>query len=83
MGGQIAMATAGKLLRRGMRPSVPAGIVINAGRKDRTFLRGTLGAMASNAAVPDGPAIIFVGEAVAHGDWAEATAIAEQNFKVA
>jgi uroporphyrin-III C-methyltransferase/precorrin-2 dehydrogenase/sirohydrochlorin ferrochelatase len=83
MGGQIAMATAGKLLRRGMRPSMPAGIVVNAGRSNRTFVRGTLGAMAANALVPDGPAIIFIGEAVAHGDWADATAIAEQNFKVA
>jgi uroporphyrin-III C-methyltransferase/precorrin-2 dehydrogenase/sirohydrochlorin ferrochelatase len=84
MGGSIAAATAGRLLRRGMSPSLPIGIVVNAGRKDRSLYRGTLGALASGAVeTADGPAIIFVGEAVAHGDWADATAIAEAQFKVA
>jgi uroporphyrin-III C-methyltransferase/precorrin-2 dehydrogenase/sirohydrochlorin ferrochelatase len=84
MGKTIAASTAGKLLRRGMNPSLPAGIVVNAGRRDRSFHLGTLGALASgDVRMADGPAIIFIGEAVRHGDWAEAADIAEQEFKVA
>jgi len=84
MGKTIAAETAGKLLRRGMNPLLPVGIVVNAGRKNRSFSRGTLGQLASGAAeMADGPAIIFVGEAVAHGDWADAAAIAADRFKVA
>jgi uroporphyrin-III C-methyltransferase/precorrin-2 dehydrogenase/sirohydrochlorin ferrochelatase len=83
MGGQIAGETASKLIQRGMGPLVPVGIVINAGRKDRSFRRGSLGDMASGMLETDGPAIIFIGEAVAHGDWTSAAAIAEAQFKVA
>ena len=84
MGKTIAAETAGKLLRRGMNPLLPVGIVVNAGRRNRSFSRGTLGQLASGAAeMADGPAIIFVGEAVAHGDWADAAAIAADRFKVA
>jgi uroporphyrin-III C-methyltransferase/precorrin-2 dehydrogenase/sirohydrochlorin ferrochelatase len=84
MGKSIAAATATKLLKRGMNPSLPIGIVVDAGRKSRSLYRGTLGALATgDLAMEDGPAIIFVGEAVAHGDWAGAAAIAEQKYKVA
>ncbi|RYE08806.1 MAG: uroporphyrinogen-III C-methyltransferase [Hyphomicrobiales bacterium] len=84
MGKSIAATTAQKLLRRGMQPALPVGIVVNAGRRDRSFHRGTLGALASGVAdMADGPAIIFVGEAVAHGDWAGAADLAEQNYRVA
>lgn len=83
MGGQIATETAAKLVQRGMSPAVPVGVVINAGRKDKSFLRGTMGEMASGAVEVGGPAIIFIGEAVAYGDWADATALAEQKFRVA
>jgi uroporphyrin-III C-methyltransferase/precorrin-2 dehydrogenase/sirohydrochlorin ferrochelatase len=84
MGGTIAAETAGRLLGRGMNPSLPIGIVVNAGRKDRSIYRGSLGALASGETrLADGAAIIFVGEAVAHGDWADATLIAEQHYKVA
>jgi uroporphyrin-III C-methyltransferase/precorrin-2 dehydrogenase/sirohydrochlorin ferrochelatase len=31
----------------------------------------------------DGPAIIFVGEAVAHGDWSGAAELAARNYGVA
>ena len=31
----------------------------------------------------DGPAIIFVGEAIAHGDWSDAIELASSEFKVA
>jgi len=84
MGKSIATGTAAKLLRRGMNPALPVGIVINAGRHDRSLYRGTLSALASGeVAMPEGPAIIFVGEAIAHGDWTGAVEIAEQQYKVA
>jgi len=84
MGKTVAAETAAKLMQRGMSRALPVGVVVNAGRKNRSFSRGTLGELASGAAeMADGPAIIFVGEAVAHGDWAGATAIAVEQFKVA
>ncbi len=84
MGKSIAAETAAKLLARNMDPSLPVGIVVNAGRNDRSFHRGTLGELVRGVAgMADGPAIIFVGEAVTHGDWTGAADIAEQNFRVA
>jgi uroporphyrin-III C-methyltransferase/precorrin-2 dehydrogenase/sirohydrochlorin ferrochelatase len=84
MGKSIAAATASKLLKRGMNPSLPIGVVVDAGRKSRSLYRGNLGGLAAgHLAMADGPAIIFVGEAVAHGDWADAASIAEQKYKVA
>lgn len=84
MGKSIAATTARKLIQRGMKPSLPIGIVVNAGRKDRSLYRGSLGNLAAGeAAMDDGPAIIFVGEAVAHGDWAEAVQLAEKQYRIA
>jgi uroporphyrin-III C-methyltransferase/precorrin-2 dehydrogenase/sirohydrochlorin ferrochelatase len=84
MGKSIAAATASKLIERGMNPSLPIGIVVNAGRRDRSLYRGSLGDLAEgDLAMEDGPAIILVGEAVAHGDWAEAAQVAERRYKVA
>jgi uroporphyrin-III C-methyltransferase/precorrin-2 dehydrogenase/sirohydrochlorin ferrochelatase len=84
MGKSIAAATANRLIGRGMNPSLPIGIVIKAGRKDRSLYRGSLGDLAAgDLAMEDGPAIIFVGDAVAHGDWADATRLAERTYKVA
>jgi uroporphyrin-III C-methyltransferase/precorrin-2 dehydrogenase/sirohydrochlorin ferrochelatase len=84
MGKAIAAPTAGKLIRRGMAPTLPAGIVVNAGRRERSLYRGTLGDIAGGMIdMSEGPAIIFVGEAVAHGDWTEAASLAETTFKVA
>ncbi len=84
MGKSLARETASKLLLRGMNPSLPIGIVVNAGRKDRSFHRGTLGQLAAGEVeMADGPAIIFVGEAVAHGDWTGAAEIAARNYGVA
>ena len=84
MGKSIAQETANKLLLRGMNPSLPIGVVVNAGRKDRSFHRGTLGELgAGTVAMADGPAIIFVGEAVAHGDWSGAAELAARNYGVA
>jgi uroporphyrin-III C-methyltransferase/precorrin-2 dehydrogenase/sirohydrochlorin ferrochelatase len=84
MGKSIAASTASKLLARGMNPSLPIGVVVNAGRKERSLYRGTLGDLAQGDLVmEDGPAIIFVGEAVAHGDWAAAVNVAERTYRVA
>ena len=84
MGRSIAAETAGRLLRHGIGANIPVGIVVNAGRRDKQLYRGTVGELASGAiALADGPAIIFVGEAVAHGDWQAAAALAAKEFKVA
>ena len=84
MGKSIAPEVAGKLGAHGLSPGVPVGIVVNAGRRDRKFYRGTLGDLASGAVdFADGPAVILVGEAVAAGDWEDAAALAAQQFKVA
>ncbi|HVY50828.1 MAG TPA: siroheme synthase CysG [Devosia sp.] len=88
MGKSIVAETAGRLLARGMRPDLPVGVVVNAGRADRSFYRASLGEIAVDGAeMAEGPAVILMGDAVAHGDWADATvpeaAAAEQDFKVA
>ncbi len=84
MGKSIAAATAGKLLSRGMNPSLPIGIVVNAGRRNRSLHRATLGELSAGAVqMADGPAIIFVGQAVAHGDWAAAPTMTWQKVMVA
>lgn len=84
MGKSIAAPVAGKLIRHGVGPAVPVGIVVNAGRSNRSHYRGTIGELADGAAdFAEGPAIIFVGEAVAAGDWEAAIPLAEQKFRVA
>jgi len=84
MGKSVAGETAGKLVRLGMSPTLPVGIVVNAGRPERSLFRTGLGDLATAAiAMPDGPAIIFIGESVHHGDWADAVTLAETTFKVA
>jgi uroporphyrin-III C-methyltransferase/precorrin-2 dehydrogenase/sirohydrochlorin ferrochelatase len=82
MGKQIGEATAGKLMQHGVPPTIPVGVVVNAGRQERTFHRGTLADLTSRD-FADGPAVIFVGEAVAAGDWTNAAALAAEEFKVA
>jgi uroporphyrin-III C-methyltransferase / precorrin-2 dehydrogenase / sirohydrochlorin ferrochelatase len=84
MGKTVAAETAGKLIRQGAGADLPVGVVVNAGRTDRALYRGTLGALLKDAdGFADGPAIIFVGEAVAEGDWQDAIPLAEAEFKVA
>jgi uroporphyrin-III C-methyltransferase/precorrin-2 dehydrogenase/sirohydrochlorin ferrochelatase len=84
MGKSVAAETARKLMARGMNASLPIGIVVNAGRKDRSLYRGNLGDLAGgDLAMDEGPAIIFVGEAAAYGDWTAAADIAERTYKVA
>jgi uroporphyrin-III C-methyltransferase/precorrin-2 dehydrogenase/sirohydrochlorin ferrochelatase len=63
---------------------LPVGIVVNAGRDAKTTYSGTLAELAAaQVTFGDGPAIIFVGEAVAAGDWDEATQLAGGSFRVA
>jgi len=84
MGKSIAPEVAQRLAGYGLTLSVPVGIVVNAGRRDRKFYRGTLGDLVAGAVdFADGPAVILVGEAVAAGDWENAAALAAQQFKMA
>ncbi|GLQ08960.1 siroheme synthase [Devosia yakushimensis] len=84
MGKSIAPAVAARLIEQGASAALPIGIVVNAGRADKSTYSGTLGTLAANAvAFADGPAIIFVGEAVEAGDWAEAAQLTGMSFKVA
>ena len=84
MGKSIASEVAGRLVAHGASPLTPVGIVVNAGRPQMTTYSGNLSALIDcDVTLADGPAIIFVGEAVAAGDWANAAQIAAQNFKVA
>ena len=84
MGKSVAGPTAERLIAEGAAATIPVGVVVRAGRKDRVLYRGTLGTLASETLeLEDGPAIIFVGEAIAHGDWSEAIELAGSAFKVA
>jgi len=84
MGKSIAPEVAARLIGQGANPALPIGIVVNAGRADKSTYSGTLGALAANAVTfVDGPAIIFVGEAVEAGDWADAAQLTGMSFKVA
>jgi uroporphyrin-III C-methyltransferase/precorrin-2 dehydrogenase/sirohydrochlorin ferrochelatase len=84
MGKSVAGEVAARLIGHGAPGSLPVGIVVNAGRAERTSHRGTLGALAGgDVQFSDGPAIILVGEAVKAGDWADAAEIAGQSFRAA
>ena len=84
MGKSIASEVAGRLVAHGANPTTPVGIVVNAGRPELTTYSGDLRSLIEGQVTfSDGPAIIFVGEAVAAGDWADAAQIAVQSFKVA
>lgn len=78
MGKSIAGDVAGRLVANGVSASLPAGLVVNAGRAEKSLYRGTLGELARGAdMLADGPAIIFVGAALAAGDWDNAVAFVE------
>jgi len=84
MGKSIAPDVAARLIAHGASATLPVGIVVNAGRADKSTYSGTLSALAAGqVAFSDGPAIIFVGEAVEAGDWADAVQLAGMSFKVA
>lgn len=84
MGKSISADVAARLIAHGAPAGLPVGVVVNAGRADKATYAGTLAGLAADqVAFSDGPAIIFVGEAVAAGDWGDAAQIAAQSFKVA
>jgi uroporphyrin-III C-methyltransferase/precorrin-2 dehydrogenase/sirohydrochlorin ferrochelatase len=84
MGKSIAGDVVRRLMAHGVSGAVPVGIVVNAGRADRALYAGTVGGLAAvEVAFADGPAVIFVGEAVAQGDWARAEEIAAMAERVA
>ncbi|MBB4051529.1 uroporphyrin-III C-methyltransferase/precorrin-2 dehydrogenase/sirohydrochlorin ferrochelatase [Devosia subaequoris] len=84
MGKAIAADVAGRLLSYGAAQDLPVGIVVNAGRANRTLYAATLGQLAAGAVdFVDGPAVILVGRAVAESDWANAADAAASSFKVA
>jgi uroporphyrin-III C-methyltransferase/precorrin-2 dehydrogenase/sirohydrochlorin ferrochelatase len=84
MGKSISADVATRLIAHGAAPGLPVGIVVNAGRDAKTTYSGTLAELAAaQVTFGDGPAIIFVGEAVAAGDWEEATQLAGGSFRVA
>jgi uroporphyrin-III C-methyltransferase/precorrin-2 dehydrogenase/sirohydrochlorin ferrochelatase len=72
MGKSVAVAVAEAFIARSLSRQTPIGIVVNAGRPARSLYRGTLDDLAAGMDFAPGPAIIFIGEAVAHGDWADA-----------
>ncbi len=84
MGKSIAPDVAGRLIGKGLNPATPIGVVVNAGRADKSLYGGTLEGLRTGAVeLADGPAIIFIGEAVAHGDWAGAVSVLAEQVKVA
>ena len=84
MGKSIASDVAARLVAHGASPTTPVGIVVNAGRPNMTTYSGNLRSLIEcQVTFSDGPAIIFVGEAVEAGDWADAAQLAGMSFKVA
>jgi uroporphyrin-III C-methyltransferase / precorrin-2 dehydrogenase / sirohydrochlorin ferrochelatase len=84
MGKSIAADTASRLLAAGAEADLPIGIVVNAGRAQSKSYAGNLGDLAAGAVeFDDGPAVILIGRAVAHGEWVEAVARNAESFKVA
>lgn len=84
MGKSIAAETAERLVALGAAADLPVGIVVNAGRAESRSYAGNLGDLARGAVgFEDGPAVILVGRAVAHGEWVEAVAAQTESFKVA
>ena len=84
MGKSIASEVAARLVAYGANPATPVGIVVNAGRPSMTTYSGNLRSLIEcQVTFIEGPAIIFVGEAVEAGDWADAAQLAGMSFKVA
>lgn len=84
MGKSVAPSVAAKLMAGGLRRDTPIGVVVNAGRSDKSLYAGTLDTLSTDiAAFADGPALILIGDVVSRGDWADAATIAEQEIKAA
>jgi uroporphyrin-III C-methyltransferase/precorrin-2 dehydrogenase/sirohydrochlorin ferrochelatase len=84
MGKSVAADIAARLIEHGVNSATPIGVVVNAGRTTMATYAGTLRSLIEEpVAFADGPAIIFVGEAVAAGDWADGVQLVAERFKVA
>jgi uroporphyrin-III C-methyltransferase/precorrin-2 dehydrogenase/sirohydrochlorin ferrochelatase len=84
MGKSIASDVAARLVAHGASATTPVGIVVNAGRSTMSTYSGNLRSLIEcQVTFSQGPAIIFVGEAVEAGDWADAAQLAGMSFKVA
>lgn len=81
MGKSIAAETATRLIAQGAPADLPVGIVVNAGRDDRQALILTLAKLADGAPpLAEGPAVLLVGQSVAHGDWMETASAVSAEF---
>jgi len=83
MGKSIMQDVAAELIREGLNTSTPMGIVVNAGRTNSARCLSNLQEVSNQAPqLADGPAIVFVGEAVASGKWLNEVSqpIKEQNL---
>jgi uroporphyrin-III C-methyltransferase/precorrin-2 dehydrogenase/sirohydrochlorin ferrochelatase len=84
MGKAIAGEVAARLMAEGLAPATPVGIVVNAGRRDRSSYRGQLAELAAGEiAFADGPAVMLIGEAVLAGDWTAAGEFAARQVEAA
>ena len=84
MGKSIAGEISTRLVGLGLDPATPVGIVVNAGRADRASFAGAVGDLASGTLdFPDGPAVIFIGHAVAYGQWTDAAPLGRSAIRVA
>jgi len=84
MGKSIAAEVSARLIARGLDPATPVGVVVNAGRTTRKSFAGAIGDLAAGELdFPDGPAVIFIGQAVAHGQWTDAAPLGRSAIRVA
>jgi uroporphyrin-III C-methyltransferase/precorrin-2 dehydrogenase/sirohydrochlorin ferrochelatase len=84
MGKSVASDVAKRLVENGASAALPVGIVVNAGRSTMTTYSGNLQSLIEHQPdLAEGPAIIFVGEAIAAGDWGKGAQVAAERFKVA
>nr|WP_246028622.1 siroheme synthase CysG [Maritalea mobilis] len=84
MGKSILADVANDLIAHGLAGSTPVGVVVNAGRENSTRHLGTLAdAEQLKEQLAEGPAIVFIGEAIASGNWQQFEAQLPQTLQVA
>lgn len=84
MGKSVMARTARALIENGMGAEAPVGVVVNAGRSDRFTGLASIGDLVEgDFSLPDGPAIIFIGESVGKGAWEHLLATRDLQQKVA
>ena len=81
MGKSIISEVARELVAEGLAATTPVGIVVNAGRANSARCLSNLNDISENPpSLADGPAIVFVGEAVASGAWLQEAADEQKNL---